>query len=548
MKRALSLGGFALAFLSAACAVTGELKDDTARLEVTVTRTDGEPVPGVDDPACVDLRGASRTCPGQQTYLATIEAKKSNGERDTSFRGFARLNVVPGTLVSLEGDGVSGRNVQLSDGLAENIAVTITGSYGETRLAVEDVGYVPVDPNQRLPACGDGVDNDDDGLTDFPADPGCAFANDDTEEPGTFASGVSAPIQYKLPTVSEANGFGAATPYPEEGVEIDTSSEGVEVIVTRVSTDGFYVADMDVVRDEEGEVLSATQKPYGSLFVFNFGVPPGMRVCDRLTLLAGTMTEFFGYTEMSFPSFRVKPWDFRPVSEGGDGKCLVPEPQNISGTGASSDSGLEPFEGGMVRVENAHVSANLGPGNPGFITAPGATCAQEYIFDFGPDKDQAGARPRSNCDFNGDGKIDFTNRCGKEFFCSEQCYADVECSEWSAFRSRGNFRLVLADANLDPRATILANAGTVPNFSAADYAGQTIISLTGTVSNFSGGDLRWTIETRCEDDLVFCPLVRNDDGDLVQDPDCLADPPGPLLSESACVRQRTSGDNDAESQ
>lgn len=548
MKRVLSLGVFSCALLGAACAVTGELKDDTARLEISVTKVDGEAVPGVDDPACVDLRGAAKNCPIEQPYLVTIEAKKPNGERDTSFNGYARISVTPGTLASVEGDSAVGRNVQLAGGIAENVTVKITGSYGATRLLAEDVGYVPLNPNERLPGCADGVDNDNDGLTDFPADPGCAFANDDTEQSGTFASGVSGPIVYKLPTVPEANGLGAATPYPEEGVEIDTNSPGIEVIVTRVSTDGFYVADLAVTRDEAGEVLSSKQNDYGSLFVFNFGVPPGMRVCDKLTLLTGTMTEFFGYTEMSFPSFRVKPWDFRPISEGGDGKCLVPEPLIITNTNASNDALLEPFEGGMVRVNGGHVSRNLGAGNPG-VEVGGAGpdgCPVSYTFNFNPDLDVS-PTPRSNCDFNGDGKLDFT-KCGKEAACSDACYADVECSEFSAFRSRGNFRLVLPTAGKDPKATILANAGTVPSFSATEYAGLPIVSLTGTVANFSGGDMRWTIETRCEDDLVFCPLVRDEEGNAVQDPACVAKPPEPLLSESACVRQRTQADNDAESQ
>lgn len=532
MRKIGRLSTALLTLLAASCAVTGDQKDDTARLSISVTLPDGSPLPDADNPGCVDMRGAARNCPTDQRYLISVEAKRLDGERDTSFNGFARISVTPGTLTSVSGDAAAGRNVKLSEGFAENIEVGITGAYGETRLQVEDLGYVPIDPANGTPGCSDGIDNDNDGLVDYPADPGCAFANDDTEQGGTFASGVSPAIHYRLPTVSEANGNGAATPYPEEGVEIDTSSEGVNVIVTRVSTDGFYVADMAVVRDDAGEVISATQKPWGSLFVFNFGVPAGMRVCDRLTLLTGTMTEFFGYTEMSFPGFRVKPWDFRPVADGGDGKCLVPEPFVLSGTNASNDAVLEPYEGGLVRVVNGHVSKYLGANYPEVTTTAGSAdgCPTGYSFTFAP-----GA---SNCDFNRDGKLDFT-KCVKEAACADACYGDPECSEFSAFRSRGNFRVVLANASGDPRATILANTGTVPSFSAMEQAGRVIPSITGTVSNFSGGDLRWTIETRCDDDLVFC---------AVGDDECDANPPEPKLSESACVRPRTQADNEAGAQ
>ena len=37
------------------------------------------------------------------------------------------------------------------------------------------------DPPPPPPACNDGTDNDGDGLTDFPADPGCMDASDDSE-------------------------------------------------------------------------------------------------------------------------------------------------------------------------------------------------------------------------------------------------------------------------------------------------------------------------------------------------------------------------------
>lgn len=525
-----------LGAILSACTKTGDLETDTARFEVAVTNPDGSPVSGPDAPACVDLRGANPACPPRSTFLVTVEAKNRAGERDTSFNGFARLSISPGSLVAVAGDSAAGRNVRLAGGVAAEVEVQVTGTYGEARVLAEDLGYVPVVPSaDRLPGCADGIDNDNDGLVDFPADPGCAFANDDTEQLGTFAAGVSPPISFKLPTVAEAQGLGPATPYPEEGIQIDTESAGVNVIVIRVSSDGFYVTDLAVDRDAAGEVRSAVPRDYGSLFVFNFGIPAGMRVCDRLTLLAGTMTEFFGYTEMSFPSFRVKPWVFRPIAEGGDGKCLVPEPKTIAtappqGDGDPINTRLEKVEAGLVRVSGGHVSRFLGPDNPDVSESAGGAngCAIGYSFTF--------AVGRSNCDFTKDGKLDFTP-CGKEGACSDACLLDLECSEYSSFQSRGNFRIVVPPEAGGGIPSILANTGTVPNFSPVAYAGRPLVAITGTLANFSGGKLNWTIETRCTDDLVYCRL---------DEPECLDSPPEPMLSESACVKPRTVGENDAQ--
>ena len=39
----------------------------------------------------------------------------------------------------------------------------------------------PDTPDAKLPACSDGIDNDCDGLTDWPDDPGCSGPDDDDE-------------------------------------------------------------------------------------------------------------------------------------------------------------------------------------------------------------------------------------------------------------------------------------------------------------------------------------------------------------------------------
>jgi hypothetical protein len=57
--------------------------------------------------------------------------------------------------------------------------------------------------------------------------------------------------------------------------------------------------------------------------------------------------------------------------------------------------------------------------------------------------------------------------------------------------------------------------------------------VTGTLRHFSGGDLNWTIEARCSDDLV-CDDERQSA--------CAKGPEQPLSSQLACVFPRTEDD------
>ena len=61
-------------------------------------------------------------------------------------------------------------------------------------------------------------------------------------------------------------------------------------------------------------------------------------------------------------------------------------------------------------------------------------------------------------------------------------------------------------------------------------------AFTGTLANFSGGDLNWTIEARCADDLILCAPT---------DAACAMNPPTPPPASVACVKPRTQFDNEA---
>ncbi|AUX45554.1 hypothetical protein SOCE26_070480 [Sorangium cellulosum] len=479
-RRAFSAASSAaLSAALAGCGSDGGPLTGVSSFRVEVVSVNGAPPPPADLPLPAN-RGDTA-----DVWAFTIEARDPAG-RPAPFDGMVRLSVEPGAVldVASEEEGAAvGRNIRLRGGVASGV-VRVTAAYGPTRLWVEDIGYQPA-PRGQKPVCANGLNDDAPGdvLIDFPADPGCAFADDDTEEEGSFSAGNSQPVAYALPTVADVQGGGSTTPYAFEGIQINTAAPR-RVVVTRVARDGFYVTD-----------LTGEDGGYNHLFAFNFNTPANMRVCDRLEYLAGTVNEFFGFTELSFPSYEIA--GFR----AGD-VCPVPEPRVLDARTIADPVAMERLESGLVRVEGYHISANFGP-----KPATGNT--------FGPD--------RSNCDLNGDGQIDFASP--SEGRCANTCSDDPECSEWTSYSARGNYKISNGSS------MIQVQTGTVSAFDPTSHRGEVLGAVSGTLRNFSGGSLNWTIEARCPDDLAC------------EAPGCV---PAPKPSKEACVRARSLDDNDAE--
>ncbi len=477
----LSLGALGALLSISACGGDTTPGLQGPQFHVEILTVNGNPLPAPDAP--LPANGGKVT----ETWTFTIEARTASGEPDPSFDGVVRLSSKPGAISKVTGEGAVGRNLRLKGGKASG-SVELTAVYGPARLWVDDLGYVPAEPGKK-PACSNGKDDDGDYLIDFPADPGCAFADDDNEEGGTYAAGVSNAVSYALPRVSDVQGHGPATPYPYESIEINTAAPQ-RLIVTRVASDGFYVTDInDVDKDKKSN-------GYNHLFAFNFSTPAGMRVCDHVSYLSGTVNEFFGFTELNFPSFQL---DIPPV--GTMGKCEVPEPTIIDAARLASPVEMEKIESALVRVVGYHVAANFGP--------------KPVVNNvFTPDS--------SNCDLNGDGQVDFTLK--NEGSCSDACSKNPECSEWTSYSARGNYKVSKSASDM-----IQIQTGTVSTFDPVANKGLPLDAVTGTLRNFSGGSLNWTIETRCPDDLA-CGRVG-----------CV---PQALPSDQACVRLRTQDDND----
>jgi hypothetical protein len=468
------------------------------------------------------------------TFRVTVRAFAPNGTQDTTFNRYVRVSSKPGAVAPLSGPETAGRNVLLTNGESVPVDVAITNAYGVTYIVADDFGYVPVDPLRKNddgtpnpPACANGIDDDGDGVIDSPADDGCAFANDDDERGGTFTEGVSQPIYFKLPRIADLRGLvcddaqppscsgNGATPYPKQPIQVDTGyrEDGTfafDTVVTRISSNGFYVND-----------IGDTRGGFTSLFSFNFNAPPRMRTCDRMKTYGGTASEFFGFTQMSYPTWTLEEWD--PAKR----PCLVPEPVRLSPTVIGSAPELLRVSGGLVVVETdplgtqkLRVTPKFGPGD-----VP-KTAGGLYV-----------ATPEaSNCDFDKNGRITFTAG-NPEAECSTACTADPECTEWSNYVARSTFRLTVSDSN-GRAAAVQADASASPAFDPVALKGQEIRSFSGTLSFFSGGS-QFTIEARCKDDVIVSLQEKPFPSDraCTTDTDCTAAiPTGLALSaDYKCV-------------
>ena len=489
MKRALVLFTAAGILGCIGCGGGGPVVPDLgpSTFKVAITGVNGGALPSEAMPL------SAQVGLGPNEWDFTIEAVSSTGAPVPSFNGFVHLSVQPGAVDGIDATGASGRNLPLIAGKASG-KVHLEAVYGPARLWVDDLGYSLAPPG-KIPACSDGKDNNGNGLIDYPADPGCAFADDDSEDGGTYSTGVSPPVAYDLPKISDVRGapLGTKTPYRANGVQIKTDAPET-VVVTRVTSNGFYATDVNPTEQMNGN---------NSVFAFYFATPPGMRVCDVLTSLSGTANDFFGFTEVSFPS-----WTLTPLIKG-MGTCQVPEPALLGpcNTGdtcpilVSNGPAMQKVESSLVRIEGFTIASNFGP-----------QLAVNNAF-----------KPnQSNCDFNGNGKIDFTDP--QEAACATTCDADPTCSDWTSFSERNTYKASRGSA------MILVDTSTVANFDPTANRGQVLTAATGTVRKFSGGTLNWTLEVRCPDDLV-CIY-----------PGCVA---ATVSSQTACVSLRSVGDPNA---
>jgi hypothetical protein len=227
------------------------------------------------------------------------------------YDGWVEVTIRPGTIKGVSGAtqttdtwGEEHWFVQAVDGQVST-QVSFSSSFGDTRVWMAAVGDI-----------------------------------EDTSIGASFATGVTGPLAVQLPTIAQMQDVSELeidepfTSSPMTGEFVTLRTDDREVVVTTLTTKGFWASDLG---DAPGN--------YSGLFVYTFNKPEGVAVGDRLSLLGGGVQEYVGATQISFPLY-----------EAMDGETLEPPPasvlsdETLCADDRPNNGALEAFESSLVTV------------------------------------------------------------------------------------------------------------------------------------------------------------------------------------------------------
>lgn len=440
------------------------------------------------------------------TVTATALDRDGNAKKD--FNGTASLRVTPGRLYD------SRQLLQFKDGVAQG-SVTIQNTFGKTLLWVE----------ART-----------------------TYGSDKKPIEGTYGTGVSPPIWYssatfydiqKVTTASDLD----ALPNSYISVSEDSLSPGkqMDIVVTAVFQDGFYATDLKSPADPDISLPHA----FGHMYVYSYSFPEDLVPGDRLGVVTGTISEFSGDTQLTFPSWSRK---VRPDVSLDELRKAIPPPVDLDRTmceavpntgspqlcGVSKDNlTLESQESGPVILGRsiAFRSADLCDPEAGvdwgsvvkfrsFLKqVPGMDASlwtDKRIADVCPLRSGAPSQ-FLNCDINRDGKIPFpsssTGDCKGletevlrlECECKSACDLDPSCAEQSNLRLYGQWGGALVNTNGDYDLKV----GLVTNLAVPDWIPEEHpnirLRVRGQLRQVRAARPPWQVVAAESDDLCCIP-------------------------------------------
>lgn len=321
-------------------------KVDISRIEASGTVSTGSgPGYSSDDPLPIPLQTVK--------LRVTVVAYDENGELYTDFDRPVSFRVTPGQLLS-----VSSSNAELSalslapmkGGMTDGeVTIEVANVYGSVVVWAQDSApeMVYTEPVSTSDASG----GDETGNANYSFQTPVEPVDWEPAAPyRTHAAGASQTIYFGSPNVidmqrmNEYDSFTTASSC-SEGIASCTINNRTSsfvanfltinamapyecLVVTAITNAGFYVTDLSAhYADLEGDTSYRLQmEPYtralshfGHLFVYNFSYPDDLALGDCLKTITGTVQEFSGNTQVTFPSWTKND---RYVTD----ESLIPEP------------------------------------------------------------------------------------------------------------------------------------------------------------------------------------------------------------------------------
>ncbi|MBL9106039.1 MAG: hypothetical protein JNL82_34275 [Myxococcales bacterium] len=225
-----------------ACKVEIERDQDTVPLAFKVKIR--EPVGSESEPL------PYTTAP--RTFTIDVEAVDFHGQDADWFNGDVYLDVAPrGRLAKGQA-----RTITLRDGKATGVAVSVEKVHGASNVWVEDRG------------------------------------SDD--KPGSYATGLSPTLHVNRPTLHDISETTNISSSALRGDFVHVNNEGRRLVATGIAVDGFYLTDLD---EPTGT--------FNAIFAHTHSRPNGVEQGDIIVDIIGTVGEFYGFTELSFPTYKV---------------------------------------------------------------------------------------------------------------------------------------------------------------------------------------------------------------------------------------------------
>ena len=287
-----------------------------------------------------DGRGRRAARPRRSTrpspFRVTVTRVDANGAIDTSFNGYVRLSSKPGAIEPLAGAG-HGRTERPAHRTASRaeVEVKVTNAYGvdvhrrgrprlhagrparairrpRARTASTTTATAPSTspPIRAAPSRTTTRGRRHVQRRAQPPDLLRAAAYRRRPRPEVRpAPRLLGQRQHAVPARADAD---------RHGLSADDGSFAFDTVVVRISSDGFYVTDLGPAGTPPGARASTASSRSTS------ARRRACATCDRLKTFGGTANEFFGFTQMSYPTWTLEEWD--PARR----PCLVPDPELLA--------------------------------------------------------------------------------------------------------------------------------------------------------------------------------------------------------------------------